>query len=100
MRACAQSCPTLCSLTDCNPPGSSVHGVLQASTEERVAISCIRVSSLARYQNLRLLHWQAGSSPLAPPGKPFLENALSQLALTGFAHESQSQLTHKVSEYK
>ena len=23
-----QSCPTLCNPTDCNPPGSSVHGIL------------------------------------------------------------------------
>ena len=26
----AQSCPTVCDLTDCSPPGSSVHGDLQA----------------------------------------------------------------------
>ena len=25
-----QSCPALCSPKDCNPPGSSVHGILQA----------------------------------------------------------------------
>ena len=25
-----QSCPTLCNPMDCNPPGSSVHGILQA----------------------------------------------------------------------
>ena len=25
-----QSCPTLCHPTDCSPPGSSVHGILQA----------------------------------------------------------------------
>ena len=24
---CAQSCPTLCDLMDCSPPGSSVHGI-------------------------------------------------------------------------
>ena len=32
MPAClaAQLCPTLCDLMDCNPPGSSVHGILQA----------------------------------------------------------------------
>ena len=26
----AQSCPALCDPTDCNPPDSSVHGILQA----------------------------------------------------------------------
>ena len=35
----AQSCPTLCNPIDCSPPGSSVHGILQASTLEQVAIS-------------------------------------------------------------
>ena len=25
-----QSCPTLCDPMDCNPPGSSIHGILQA----------------------------------------------------------------------
>ena len=29
-----QSCPTLCELLDCSPPGSSVHGVLQAKILE------------------------------------------------------------------
>ena len=33
-----QSCPTLCDLTDCSPPGSSVHGVLQARILEWVVI--------------------------------------------------------------
>ena len=34
-----QSCPTLCDLIDCSPPGSSVHGILQARILEWVAIS-------------------------------------------------------------
>ena len=34
-----QSCPTLCDPTDGSPPGSSVPGILQARTLERVAIS-------------------------------------------------------------
>ena len=33
---CAQSYPTLCDPMDCNPPGSSVHGVSQARTLEWV----------------------------------------------------------------
>ena len=32
------SCPTLCAPMDCSLPGSSVHGILQARTMERVAI--------------------------------------------------------------
>jgi len=34
-----QSCPTLCDQVDGSPPGSSVHGILQARTLEWVAIS-------------------------------------------------------------
>ena len=34
-----QSCQTLCDPIDGSPPGSPVHGILQARTPERVAIS-------------------------------------------------------------
>ena len=34
-----QSCPTLCDPVDCSPPGSWVHGILQASMLEWVTIS-------------------------------------------------------------
>ena len=44
----AQSCPTLCDPMDCSPPGSSVHGILQAGTLEWVAISSYRKSSQPR----------------------------------------------------
>ena len=43
--ACAQSCLTLCNPLDCSPPGSSVHGILQARILEQVAISFSRGSS-------------------------------------------------------
>ena len=35
--------------TDCSPPGSSVHGILQARIRERVAISSFRGTSWPRY---------------------------------------------------
>ena len=38
----AQSCPTLCEPVDCSPPGSSIHGILQARILEWVAISFSR----------------------------------------------------------
>ena len=44
----AQSCPTLCNPMDCSPPGSSVHGILQARILEWVAISFSRRSSWPR----------------------------------------------------
>ena len=34
-----QWCPALCDPVDCNPSGSSVHGILQARIMEWVAIS-------------------------------------------------------------
>ena len=41
----AKSCPTLQDPTDCRPPGSSVHGILQARILECVAILFSRGSS-------------------------------------------------------
>ena len=43
-----QSCPTLCDPTDCSPPGSSVHGILQARILEWVAMPSSRGSSRPR----------------------------------------------------
>ena len=37
-----QSCPTLCNRMDCNPPSSSVHGILQAGILELVAMPSSR----------------------------------------------------------
>ena len=44
------SCVQLCDPMDCNLPGSSVHGILQAKILEWVAISSSRGSSLPRDQ--------------------------------------------------
>ena len=46
----AQSCLTLCDPMDCRPPGSSVHGVLQARILEWIAILFSRGSSWPRDQ--------------------------------------------------
>ena len=43
-----QLCPTPCDAMDCNPPGSSVHGILQARILEWVAMSSSRESSQPR----------------------------------------------------
>ena len=57
---------------DCSPPGSSVHGILQARILEWIAIpfSGIFPTQGMSWFLLRLLQWQVGSLPLAPPGKP------------------------------
>ena len=39
MHSIAKLCPTLCDPMDCSPPGSSLHGILQARILEWVAIS-------------------------------------------------------------
>ena len=60
-----KSCPTLCDPTNCSPPGSSIHGILQARTLEWVAISSSRGSSRPRDEthiscigwNPHLLRW-------------------------------------------
>ena len=57
-REVTQSCPTLHNPTDCSLPGSSIHGIFQARV---LGVGCHRLFHL---------HWQAGSLPLAPPGKP------------------------------
>ena len=44
----AESCPTLCDPVDCSPPGSSIHGILQARILEWGAISFSRGSSQPR----------------------------------------------------
>ena len=44
----AQWCPTLCDPMDCSPPGSSIHGILQARVLEWVAICFSRGSSWPR----------------------------------------------------
>ena len=43
-----KSCPTLCNLMDCSPPGSSVHGISQARILEWVAVFFSRGSSPTR----------------------------------------------------
>ena len=45
-----QLCLTLCDPMDCSPPGSFVHGILQARILEWVAILFSRASSLPRDQ--------------------------------------------------
>ena len=65
--------PTLCNPMDCSPPGSSVHGILQARILEWVAISFSRGSSQPRDQTQVscvscigrqiLYHWVARGRP-------------------------------------
>ena len=64
-----QSCLILCDPMDCSPPGSSVHGILQARILEWVAISSSRGSS---YQGMEpaCATLTGGFFTAEPPGKP------------------------------
>ena len=57
---------------DCSPPGSFVHGILQARTLEVRAISFSRGFSQPKNRTYIscLLHWQSDSLPLSHPGNP------------------------------
>ena len=48
LKLVTQSCLTLCDPMDCSPPGSSVHGILQARILECIAIPFSRGSSQPR----------------------------------------------------
>ena len=52
----AQSCLALCDPMDCSPPGSSVHGILQARILQWVAMPSSRGSSPTQGSNLCLLN--------------------------------------------
>ena len=52
----AQLCLTLSDPVDCSPPGSLVHGILQARTGEKVAIPFFRGIFLTQRWNLGLPH--------------------------------------------
>ena len=63
-----QSCPTLCNLRDCSPPGSSIHGILQARILEWVATPSSRGSSRPRDQT-HIFGVAGGFLTAEPPGK-------------------------------
>ena len=57
-----------CDLTDCSPPGFSVH---RDSPDKNTGVGChgLLQGIFLLPRLLHLLHWQAGSLPLALPGK-------------------------------
>ena len=69
-----QSCLTVCDPMDCSPPGSSVHEI--DSPDKNIGVGChallqgIFLTEGSNPYLLCLLHWQADSLPIAPPGKP------------------------------
>ena len=85
----AQSCLTLCDPTDCSPPGSSVHRILQARTLEWAAMASSRGFSSAR-DRTRISYVSCNGSWVPyhshHVGSPLL--ALSYLkSSSGFSHD-------------
>ena len=66
-----QSCPTLCNPVDFSPPGSSVHGILQARILEWVAMPSSRGSSRPRGPT-RVSCIAGGFFIAMPPEKPHM----------------------------
>ena len=66
-----------------SPPGSSVHGISQAQTLERVAISISRVSFPTQGLNPGLLHWESPRKPI-PVFTNFLQTHIKWLKPTAF----------------
>ena len=69
MCSVVQSCLTLCDPMDCNPPGSSVHGIFHARIQDWVAIPFSRGFSQSRDWT-RSPTLQVDSLPAQPQGKP------------------------------
>ena len=83
-----QSCPTLSDPMDCSLPGSSVHGIFQASVLEWDAIafstgvgyhSLIQGISLTQGSNPGLLHCRQTLYPLSHQGSPMKERNVLKL---------------------
>ena len=66
------SCAWLCNPVDCSPPGSSVYGAFLGKNTGAGCHALLQGIFLMQGLNLHLLlllHWQAGSLPLVPPGE-------------------------------
>ena len=66
-----QSCLTLCDSMDCSPPGSSVHGILQATILEWIVISFPGGIFPTQGLNLSFLHCRWILYCLSHQGSPY-----------------------------
>ena len=85
-----QSCPTLCNPRGCSIPGCSIHGDSPSKNTVMDCHALLRGIFLTQGSNpclLNLLHWQTGSIPLAPAGKP------NSVVSVQFSSVAQSCLT-------
>ena len=77
----AQLCPTLCDLMDCNLPGLSVHGVLQARILEWIAFP-----SPGNLPNQGIEPRSSGLQACSLPSEPLQFSSVAQLCLTLCRH--------------
>ena len=93
----APSCPTLCVPMDYSPPGSSVHGILQARILEWVAISCSRGSSQPRDQTcVCCISCTAGGFFTAEPPEIYIHISVQQICCTDLFPSCVTEaLTHQ-----
>ena len=97
----AQSCLIVCNPGDYSPPGSSVHGILQARMENGVSSDSLLQGFFSDPgMEHRSPALQADSLPSEPPGKPFLHykctiNVLFFLSIVySFGKSLQRAYTH------
>ena len=97
-----QSCPTLQNLLDCSPPGSPVRGKI-TGVDCHTLIQVIVPTQGSSPCLLSVLHWQRGSLPLAPPGKPtvYIINPTSgtpqeQFLVDNFPHSAMITVSYLV----
>ena len=91
------SCVWLCDPMDYSPPSSSVQEILQATILEWVAMPSLLQGIFPLTQGLnllRLLRWQAGSLPLAPPSKPDESLKVQNLSWNALIH-----ITYQTSQF-
>ena len=87
-----QSCLTLCTRMECSPPGSFVHGILQARILEGAAIFFFQGIFPTKGLNLGLLHCRQ-TLPSEPPGSPIIR--LYDLKYRKQTHHHHTHTNHK-----
>ena len=99
LHASLQLCLALCDPMDCGLTCSSVHGILPGKNTGGGCHGHLQGIYLTQGSNLRLLHllhWQVGSLPLVPPGKPWYTVALSKSHGCHHCHHDDSKHPHSL----
>ena len=94
-----QSFPTLRHYGLCSSPGSTIHGDPPGKNTGVGCYALLQGILLTQGSDLRLLcllHWQAGSLPLAPPGKHVYSMVNRTLNMVRLQQVSSEQTSHRV----